>query len=99
MNILIVTPYPPVLHMHGGSVRMFHNIRLLAQKHCVRVLSFVENDEERLRLQSLGPICESITAIDRVSDLGAHWTSLTPFTVREFATPAMHQAVDDAVRS
>jgi len=98
MNILVVTPYPPVLHMHGGAVRMYHNIRLLAQKHCVRVLSFVENDEEKEHLKSAGPVCESVTAIDRVSDLGAHWTSLVPFVVREFGTPAMHQAVDEALR-
>src|SRR5262245_48200928 len=98
MNILVVTPYPPVLHMHGGAVRMYHNIRILAQKHCVRVLSFVENNEERQLLESAGPVCESVTAIDRVSDLGAHWTSLIPFVVREFGTPAMHQAVDEALR-
>ena len=77
---------------------MYHNIRLLAQKHCVRVLSFVENNEEKELLKSAGPVCESVTAIDRVSDLGAHWTSLVPFVVREFGTPAMHQAVDEALR-
>src|SRR2546425_102502 len=98
MNILIVTPSPPVLHMHGGGVRMFHNIRILAQKHSVRVLSFVESDEELELLKSVEPICESVTAIKRVPDLGAHWFSLAPFMVREFWTPAMHQAVDDAIR-
>ena len=98
MNILLVTPYPPVLHVHGGGVRMFHNIRILANKHTVRVLSFVENDEEADLVKSVEPICESITAIRRVPDFGAHWFSLAPFMVREFGTPAMHKAVDDAVR-
>jgi glycosyltransferase involved in cell wall biosynthesis len=98
MNILIVTPYPPVLHLHGGGVRMFHNIRILAEKHSVRVLSFVETDAEAELLNSVKPICESITAIRRVSDLGAHWFSLAPFMVREFGTPAMHNAVDEAIR-
>src|SRR5215813_4433 len=98
MNILIVTPYPPVLHLHGGGVRMFHNIRILAEKHSVRVLSFVETDEEVETMQSLAPLCDSITAIPRIPDFGAHWFSLAPFMVREFGTPAMHQAVDDAVR-
>ena len=98
MNILIVTPYPPVLHVHGGGVRMFHNIRILAEKHSVRVLSFVENEEELEWLKSVQPICESITGIRRTPDFGAHWFSLAPFMVREFGTPAMHQAVDEAIR-
>jgi glycosyltransferase involved in cell wall biosynthesis len=98
MNILIVTPYPPVLHMHGGGVRMYHNIRILAEKHSVRVLSFVMDDEELELLKSVEPICESITGIRRIPDFGAHWFSLEPFMVREFGTPAMHQAVDDAIR-
>jgi glycosyltransferase involved in cell wall biosynthesis len=97
MNILVVTPYPPVLHLHGGGVRMFHNIRILAQKHTVRVLSFFENDEERELLRSLEPICESVVGIKRIPDFSAHWFSLAPFMVREFGAPAMHQAVDDAV--
>jgi glycosyltransferase involved in cell wall biosynthesis len=99
MNILIVTPYPPILHLHGGGVRMFHNIRILAEKHRVRVLSFVEDDDDADGLQSLKPFCASVTAIQRVSDFGAHWFSLSPFMVREFGTPAMHQAVDEAVRA
>ena len=46
MNILFVTAYPPVLHRHGGGVRMYHNIRLLSEKHSVHVLSFVWTAEE-----------------------------------------------------
>src|SRR5262245_58314606 len=84
MNILVVTPYPPVLHMHGGGVRMFHNIRILAAEHRVHVLSFVENDEEADLVMSVQPICQSVTAIRRVPDFGAHWFSLAPFTMREF---------------
>jgi glycosyltransferase involved in cell wall biosynthesis len=99
MNILVVTPYPPVLHVHGGGVRMFHNIRILAQEHRVRVLSFVENEEEAELLKSVEPVCHSITAIKRVSDFGAHWFSLAPFMVREFGTPAMHDAVDKALQA
>jgi glycosyltransferase involved in cell wall biosynthesis len=99
MNILFLAAYPPVLHVHGGGVRMFHNIRLLSKAHTVHVLSFVENDEERRLLKSVEPICESVTAIQRVSDFTAHWLSLKPFLVFEFATPAMHEAVDAAVRN
>jgi hypothetical protein len=94
MNILFLTAYPPVLHMHGGGVLMFHNIRILAEKHSVRVISFVESDEEREMLHSLDGICESVTAVRRVPDFRPHWLSLLPFLVREFSTPEMYQAVE-----
>jgi glycosyltransferase involved in cell wall biosynthesis len=99
MNILVVTPYPPVLHLHGGGVRMFHNIRLLALQHSVHVLSFVEDDNERKALDPLKAFCKSVTPVERHPDFGAHWFSLMPFMVREFGTPEMHKAVDDTIRA
>src|SRR5262245_7377005 len=90
---------PTRLHFHGGGVRMSHNIRILAEKHSVRVLSFVENDEERELLKSLEPICESIAAVQRIPDFSAHWFSLAPFLIREFGTPEMHKKVDEAIRA
>jgi glycosyltransferase involved in cell wall biosynthesis len=94
MNILMLTAYPPVLHMHGGGVRMYHNIRILAERHSVRVVSFVESEDEREMLRSLDGICESVIAVRRVPDFGPHWFSLLPFLVREFSTPEMYRAVE-----
>jgi glycosyltransferase involved in cell wall biosynthesis len=78
---------------------MFHNIRILAQRHSVRVLSFFESEEERQSLKSVEPICESITPVERIPDLGAHWFSLAPFMVREFGTADMYAAVDKSLRT
>jgi glycosyltransferase involved in cell wall biosynthesis len=94
MNVLFVTAYPPVLHMHGGGVRMFHNIRILAEKHSVRVVTFIESEAERELLRSLERICESVTAVRRIPDFRPHWLSLHPFLVREFSTPEMYRAVE-----
>src|SRR5215467_2276775 len=94
----MLTAYPPVLHMHGGGVRMYHNIRILAQSHSVRVITFVENDHERQLLNSLQGICESVTSVQRVPDFSPHWLSLDPFLVREFSTPEMHEAIASAFR-
>jgi polysaccharide biosynthesis protein PslH len=99
MNILFVTAYPPVLHRHGGGVRMYHNIRLLSEKHSVHVLSFVWTAEEAELLNSVRPICESIEGIQRVPDFGRHWLSVKPFLVREFGAPEMHRRVDAMLRS
>ena len=73
---------------------MFHNIRILAARHNVRVISFVENDDEREMLHSLDRICESVIAIQRVPDFRPHWLSVLPFLVREFSTPEMYRAVE-----
>src|SRR5580704_7827719 len=98
MNILFLAAYAPVLHMHGGGVRMFHNIRILAQEHSVRVISFIENDEEREMLRSLDGICESVIAVRRVPDFRPHWFSVQPFLVREFSTPDLYRAVESEFR-
>jgi glycosyltransferase involved in cell wall biosynthesis len=45
------------------------------------------------------PICESITGVERIPDLSAHWFSLAPFITREFVNPAMHNAVDETLRT
>lgn len=97
MNVLFLAGYPPVLNQHGGGSRMYHNIRILSEKHDVHVLSFVENDDEQDRVNDLRSMCASVKAIRRVPDFRPHWLSLVPFMVREFDTPAMHRAVDEAI--
>ena len=64
---------------------MFHNIRILAERHHVRVISFVENDEERDLLGALEEFCESVTAVRRIPDFSPRWLSLEPFMMRAFA--------------
>lgn len=95
----MLTAYPPVLHIHGGGVRMFNNIRILAEQHSVRVISFIESDDEPEVLSPLEGICESVTAVRRVPDFRPHWFSVLPFLVREFSTPGMYRAVESAFRS
>ena len=97
MNVLVLTAYPPVLHLHGGGVRMFHNIRILAEKHFVHVVSFVENEEERELLGSLDGICESVSSVDRVPDLRSRPWSLDPTMMQYFDVPEMHRKVAEVV--
>jgi glycosyltransferase involved in cell wall biosynthesis len=99
MNILVVTAYPPVLQRHGGGVRMYHNIRILSEKHAVHVLSFLGIDEDPGLLDPVRKICASVRGIPRIPDFRPHWFSLLPFMVREFSTPEMHDAVDGILRA
>jgi glycosyltransferase involved in cell wall biosynthesis len=77
---------------------MYHNIRILAKTHSVRVISFVDSDAEHDLLRTLDGLCESVTAVRRVPDFRPHWLSLDPFLAREFQTPEMSRAVDRAFR-
>jgi len=95
VNILFLTAYAPVLHVHGGGVRMFHNIRILAAHHSVRVISFIENEAEREMLRNLEDVCESVTAVRRIPDFRPHWLSVKPFMAREFSTLEMYRAVEN----
>ena len=97
MNVLVLTAYPPVLHLHGGGVRMFHNIRILAEEHSVHVVSFVENEEERELLGSLDGICESVSGVDRVPDLRPRPWSLDPTMMWYFDVTEMHRTVAEVV--
>ena len=94
----MLTAYPPVLKMHGGGVRMYHAIRILAEHHSVRVISFVESEREREFLRTLDGICESVTPVQRIPDFRPHWLSLDPFLIREFSTPEMEHAIEAAFR-
>jgi glycosyltransferase involved in cell wall biosynthesis len=94
VNILFLTAYAPVLHMHGGGVRMFHNIRILTAHHSVRVVTYIEGEEEREMLRPLEEMCESVIAVRRVPDFRPHWLSVRPFLAREFSTAEMYRAAE-----
>lgn len=98
MNILALTAYAPVLRRHGGAVLMYHQIKILASRHSVRVISFIESEEEREMLRPLEEFCESVIAIRRIPDYRSHWLSLDPFLAREFSAPEMYQAVESEFR-
>ncbi|MFN8005701.1 MAG: glycosyltransferase family 4 protein [Terriglobia bacterium] len=46
LNILFLSAHLPVLGLHGGGTRMFHNLRILAERHRIFLVSFIEQEEE-----------------------------------------------------
>ena len=65
MNILFLTAHLPVLGIHGGGMRMYHNIRILSQKHRVNVLSFIESEREEEQISSLEKLGVSVKTVLR----------------------------------
>jgi len=53
LNILFLTAHLPVLGLHGGGVRMFHNLKALSRKHRVRLISFIESENEKEHISDL----------------------------------------------
>jgi glycosyltransferase involved in cell wall biosynthesis len=84
--------------MHGGAVMMYHNIRILARRHRVRVISYVESNEEREALKTLHDVCDFATGIPRFWKYNPHWFSLAPHLIHEFNLPEMREAVDREIR-
>lgn len=78
---------------------MYHNIRILSEKHSVRVISFVESEEERAALESVRSICDAVGVVDRKPSLGPHWFSLAPFLIHEFDTLEMRDAIEREFRA
>ena len=84
--------------MHGGGVMMYHNIRILAKRHRVRVISFFETEEEREALKTLQNVCDFAIGIPRFPKYSPHWFSLAPYLIHEFNLPEMNEAVDREIR-
>jgi glycosyltransferase involved in cell wall biosynthesis len=53
LNILFLTAHLPVLDLHGGGTRMFHNLRALSQQHQLSLISFIESEAEEEHLPKL----------------------------------------------
>jgi len=60
MNILVLTAHLPILGMHGGGMRMYHNIRILSRKHQVSVFSFIESEREVEQVSNLEKLGVSV---------------------------------------
>jgi glycosyltransferase involved in cell wall biosynthesis len=57
LRILVLAAYPPALGVHGGANRMYYNLKILASRHRVTLISFIEREGEReqvCRLEDLG---------------------------------------------
>ncbi len=65
LNILVLTAYPPALGVDGGGMRMYHNLRVLAARHRVTLISFIERDEQRCCLNALERMGIEVNAVLR----------------------------------
>lgn len=93
LNILFLTAHLPVLGLHGGGTRMFYNLKILAAKHRVKLLSFIECEREREKVPALESLGVEVRVVLRSPCVGRHLLMPKPREHDEFASPEMSTLV------
>lgn len=99
LNILVLTAYPPGLGLHGGALRMYYNVKFLAARHRVTVISFIEHDGERELLKGLEPLGVEARAVRRWPVPPRHLWMPRPAEHYEFAGAEMAAEVRRVLES
>lgn len=86
LSILVLTAYPPIPGASGGSARMYYNLKILASKHSVVLISFVEHDAERPSLENLVSLGIEVKTVLRRSETARHLWMPKPREHDEFAS-------------
>ncbi len=92
-RILFLAAHLPVLGQHGGGTRMFHNLRILARKWPVTLVSFYESEKELDQLTSLQNLGIEIHAILRRPCPPSSWLIPRPREHDEYASSQMRLMV------
>lgn len=98
LDILVLTAYPPALGLHGGGLRMYYNVKFLASRHRVRLISFIEHERERELLQKLEPLGVEVRAVPRRPAPPRHLWIPRPAEHYEFAGAAMAAEIRRALQ-
>ena len=99
LNILVLTAYPPALGVHGGAMRMYYNLKFLAAKHRVTLVSFVEHESERELLGKLEPLGIEVRSIRRLPSQPRDLWMPKPLEHYEFSSPEMAAQVQQILKS
>jgi GT2 family glycosyltransferase/glycosyltransferase involved in cell wall biosynthesis len=89
-NILFICPYIPCEGVHAGAGRMYTMIKLLAQRHQVSVITFIDKESELKYVPELEKYCQEVVAIHRRPPYRRrNPLVLEPFVVSEFNSSPM----------
>jgi sugar transferase (PEP-CTERM/EpsH1 system associated) len=101
MRILFLTsrlPYPPT---RGDRVRTYNFLRVLAERHEVHLISFVESDDEIADVRHLPALAAArgvrLSPAASRANLAAHLLSPLPYQVVYYRSSAMRDAVAQAL--
>jgi GT2 family glycosyltransferase/glycosyltransferase involved in cell wall biosynthesis len=94
LEIVVMSPYAMFPPRHGGAVRMYNIVKRLAVRHSVRVLSFVDTEDEIREMAQLESENVRVKSVLRRPDLRKHNAlGADPLCVVEFDMPQMREAL------
>ncbi len=101
MNILFVTKSLPYPLENGATIRTYHLIKYLSQKHDIFLISIVRGAADRASLDHLSRMCKQIVpvvvrrgVIRKCRDLVHSFTSTFPYTVLANSDPRVVDAIN-----
>ncbi len=97
LDILVLTAHPPILGASGGAARMYHNLKILASRHHVSLISFVEQDAERHCLGDLVAMGVEVKTVLRRAEPARHLWMPKPREVDEFASKEFRALVQQTL--
>src|SRR5688572_33346975 len=86
LNILVLTSHPPILGASGGAARMYYNLKILASKHHVTLISFIEQEAEQKQLANLVSLGIEVNTVLRRAEIARHLWMPKPREHDEFAS-------------
>src|SRR4029453_15242582 len=86
LNILVLTAHAPILGASGGAARMYYNLKILASRHRVSLISFFEQDAERHCLGDLATFGIDVKTVLRRVESNRHLWMPKPREHDEFAS-------------
>jgi len=98
LNILVLTAHPPILGASGGAARMYYNLKILASRHHVSLISFIEQDAERHCLAGLVSLGIDLKTVLRRAEPARHLWVPKPREYDEFASAEFRALVQQTLR-
>jgi hypothetical protein len=97
LNILFLSAHLPVLGVHGGGVRMYHNLRILSERHSVTLLSFIEQEREVEHVPELERLGIEVRTVLRRPGRSKQLLIPKPREHDEYSSDEMHRLVRETM--
>lgn len=104
MRILFVTPSFPYPPRRGYSLIAYHQIKYLARRHSIDLISFTDTDEKMADVGGLSQWCKSIRKINLPAwqsyvNIVLDLFTVKPFQVSYYRSAKMTRLVDEILRN
>jgi GT2 family glycosyltransferase/glycosyltransferase involved in cell wall biosynthesis len=97
LKILFVTAYLPHVGIHAGGGRMFKIIEMLARRHDITLISFLEFEEEEKYITEIEKHCLRVKTLLRRPTVKKKAINITPEVVKEFWSEDMNRLIQETM--